>query len=180
MVSHSVPAIICAVRRFVASIFCFRLPTNRRPWQACSSLCIPNSRICCRSKTNNMWRTSGSGSKTIWAKKSGAVGGAHYTSADAAVMFQRTNGQRHIVLIEWKYTDRCCTSRPRIIMPFGKSPRLRYATWAIQRRRSGSGYCARPIVSSASILRISSTVSSELHFPNSTSGGITCQRVIAG
>ena len=31
--------------------------------------------------------------------------GAHYTSADAAVMFERADGRRHIVLIEWKYTE---------------------------------------------------------------------------
>lgn len=31
--------------------------------------------------------------------------GANCTSADAAVMFQHTNGQRQIVLIEWKYTE---------------------------------------------------------------------------
>jgi hypothetical protein len=31
--------------------------------------------------------------------------GANFTSADAAVMFQRTDGQRQIVLIEWKYTE---------------------------------------------------------------------------
>jgi len=31
--------------------------------------------------------------------------GANFTSADAAVMFERTDGQRQIVLIEWKYTE---------------------------------------------------------------------------
>lgn len=31
--------------------------------------------------------------------------GANCTSADAAVMFQHTNDQRQIVLIEWKYTE---------------------------------------------------------------------------
>ena len=31
--------------------------------------------------------------------------GAHFTSADAAVMFKRTDGQKHFVLIEWKYTE---------------------------------------------------------------------------
>ncbi len=31
--------------------------------------------------------------------------GANYTSADAAVMFKQTAGQKHIVLIEWKYTE---------------------------------------------------------------------------
>jgi hypothetical protein len=31
--------------------------------------------------------------------------GANYTSADAAVMFQRNDGRRQIVLIEWKYTE---------------------------------------------------------------------------
>jgi hypothetical protein len=30
--------------------------------------------------------------------------GANFTSADAAVMFKRTDGKRQIVLIEWKYT----------------------------------------------------------------------------
>lgn len=31
--------------------------------------------------------------------------GANFTSADAAVMFDRQNGQRHILLVEWKYTE---------------------------------------------------------------------------
>jgi len=31
--------------------------------------------------------------------------GANFTSADAAVMFERTDGTRQIVLIEWKYTE---------------------------------------------------------------------------
>jgi hypothetical protein len=31
--------------------------------------------------------------------------GANCTSADAAVVFQQTDGKRHIVLIEWKYTE---------------------------------------------------------------------------
>lgn len=31
--------------------------------------------------------------------------GANFTSADAAVMFDRKNGMRHIVLIEWKFTE---------------------------------------------------------------------------
>ena len=31
--------------------------------------------------------------------------GANFTSADAAVLFERHDGQRQIVLIEWKYTE---------------------------------------------------------------------------
>ena len=31
--------------------------------------------------------------------------GANFTSADAAVMFKRTDGRKQIVLIEWKYTE---------------------------------------------------------------------------
>ena len=31
--------------------------------------------------------------------------GANFTSADAAVMFETTNGSKQIVLIEWKYTE---------------------------------------------------------------------------
>ncbi len=31
--------------------------------------------------------------------------GANFTSADAAVMFERKNGLKQIVLIEWKYTE---------------------------------------------------------------------------
>jgi hypothetical protein len=31
--------------------------------------------------------------------------GANFTSADAAVMFQHTDGRKQIVLIEWKYTE---------------------------------------------------------------------------
>lgn len=33
--------------------------------------------------------------------------GANFTSADAAVMFERTDDKRQIVLIEWKYTESC-------------------------------------------------------------------------
>jgi hypothetical protein len=40
--------------------------------------------------------------------------GANYTSADAAVMFQHTNGQQQIVLIEWKYTESYSRSYLRI------------------------------------------------------------------
>jgi len=31
--------------------------------------------------------------------------GANFTSSDAALMFENKNGERHIVLIEWKYTE---------------------------------------------------------------------------
>ena len=31
--------------------------------------------------------------------------GANFTSADAAVMFKLNDGQKQIVLIEWKYTE---------------------------------------------------------------------------
>ena len=31
--------------------------------------------------------------------------GANFTSADAAVLFKRDDGKRHMVLIEWKYTE---------------------------------------------------------------------------
>jgi hypothetical protein len=31
--------------------------------------------------------------------------GRNFTSADAAIMFERTNGQKQVVLIEWKYTE---------------------------------------------------------------------------
>jgi len=41
-------------------------------------------------------RKAGNGSRTR---------GANFTSADAAVMFKRTDGQKHFVLIEWKYTE---------------------------------------------------------------------------
>ena len=38
--------------------------------------------------------------------------GAYFTSADAAVKFKLKNGQIHIILIEWKYTESyCCTSK---------------------------------------------------------------------
>lgn len=58
--------------------------------------------------------------------------GAHFTSADAAVMFQRQDGLRQIALIEWKYpesyrssplhvsasgTDRTRTYRPFFLCP---------------------------------------------------------------
>lgn len=43
--------------------------------------------------------------------------GANYTSADAIVKFARKNGQRQVVLIEWKYTE----SYPRTSLKFSKS-----------------------------------------------------------
>ena len=40
------------------------------------------------------------------ASKNGSrTRGANFTSADAAVMFKRTDGKKHFVLIEWKYTE---------------------------------------------------------------------------
>ncbi|RPJ87629.1 MAG: hypothetical protein EHM18_00140 [Acidobacteria bacterium] len=39
------------------------------------------------------------------ARNSARTRGANCTSADAAVMFERTDGRRQIVLIEWKYTE---------------------------------------------------------------------------
>lgn len=41
-------------------------------------------------------KTSGNGKRTR---------GANFTSADAAVKFEQTDGERQIVLIEWKYTE---------------------------------------------------------------------------
>lgn len=35
--------------------------------------------------------------------------GAHFTSADAAVLFETTGGSKHIALIEWKYTETYAT-----------------------------------------------------------------------
>ena len=31
--------------------------------------------------------------------------GANFTSADAVVMFENLQGQRQVVLVEWKYTE---------------------------------------------------------------------------
>lgn len=45
--------------------------------------------------------------------------GANYTSPDAAVMFQRVDGHRQIVLIEWKYTE-TYYSTPFRIAPSGR------------------------------------------------------------
>ncbi len=41
----------------------------------------------------------------IISRNSKRTRGANFTSADAAVMFTHANGQRQIVLIEWKYTE---------------------------------------------------------------------------
>ena len=38
-------------------------------------------------------------------KKRERTRGAHFTSTDAAIMFDRTDNKRQIVLIEWKYTE---------------------------------------------------------------------------
>jgi hypothetical protein len=43
------------------------------------------------------------GEKTL--RNGSRTRGANFTSADAAVMFERTDGKRQIVLIEWKYTE---------------------------------------------------------------------------
>jgi hypothetical protein len=43
------------------------------------------------------------GEKTL--RNGSRTRGANYTSADAAVMFEQTDGKRQIVLIEWKYTE---------------------------------------------------------------------------
>lgn len=40
--------------------------------------------------------------------------GANFTSADAAVMFERQDGKRHFVLIEWKYTESCSSTSLKI------------------------------------------------------------------
>lgn len=52
--------------------------------------------------------------------------GANFTSADAAVMFQHTDGKRQIVLIEWKYTESYSRSYLRISSS-GKDRALIYA-----------------------------------------------------
>jgi len=49
------------------------------------------------------------GERNYLGEKVGRTGtrtrGARFTSTDAAVMFDRTDGKRQIVLIEWKYTE---------------------------------------------------------------------------
>jgi len=44
--------------------------------------------------------------------------GANFTSSDAAVMFRDTSGRRHIVLIEWKYTE-SYSSTPYHVSKYG-------------------------------------------------------------
>ena len=51
--------------------------------------------------------------------------GANFTSADAAVMFERTDGKRHFVLIEWKYTE----SYPSTSIKIAKSGKDRSETY---------------------------------------------------
>jgi hypothetical protein len=53
--------------------------------------------------------------------------GANFTSADAAVMFQRTDGKRHIVLIEWKYTESYSRTWLRYAKPLGTDRLAIYA-----------------------------------------------------
>ena len=43
--------------------------------------------------------------------------GANFTSADAAVFFERGDGQKQFILIEWKYTE----SYPSTFLNFAKS-----------------------------------------------------------
>lgn len=51
--------------------------------------------------------------------------GANFTSADAAIMFERIDGKRQIVLIEWKYTE----SYGRTSLKIAKSGRERTAIY---------------------------------------------------
>ena len=51
------------------------------------------------------WIGRGNYLKEKTGKNGKRTRGANYTSADAMVMFERTDGQRQIVLIEWKYTE---------------------------------------------------------------------------
>jgi hypothetical protein len=53
--------------------------------------------------------------------------GALFTSADAAVLFQRIDGQRQIVLIEWKYTESYASSPLRYAKPSGTDRLAIYA-----------------------------------------------------
>jgi hypothetical protein len=52
--------------------------------------------------------------------------GANFTSADAAIMFEHTDGRRQIVLIEWKYTE----SYGRSFLKIAKSGTDRTAIYA--------------------------------------------------
>ena len=52
--------------------------------------------------------------------------GANFTSADAAVMFERNDGTRQIVLIEWKYT-KSYSSQSKEISPSGTDRKQIYA-----------------------------------------------------
>jgi hypothetical protein len=52
--------------------------------------------------------------------------GANFTSADAAVMFERTDGTSQIVLIEWKYTE-SYSSQSKEIAESGTDRRQIYA-----------------------------------------------------
>ena len=47
--------------------------------------------------------------------------GANFTSADAAVMFERTDGKKQIVLIEWKYTESYAVARGEPPLKVSKS-----------------------------------------------------------
>jgi hypothetical protein len=53
--------------------------------------------------------------------------GALFTSTDAAVMFQRTDGQQQIVLIEWKYTESYSSTPLRYAKPSGTDRLAIYA-----------------------------------------------------
>ena len=59
------------------------------------------------------------------ASDRGRTRGANCTSADAAVMFRRSDGQRQIALIEWKYTE-SYTSNPLAIASTGTDRRTIY------------------------------------------------------
>ncbi|HSD84354.1 MAG TPA: hypothetical protein VLG46_10860, partial [Anaerolineae bacterium] len=53
--------------------------------------------------------------------------GANATSVDAAVMFQQHDGRRHIVLIEWKYTESYSGTSLRYARPSGTDRLAIYA-----------------------------------------------------
>jgi hypothetical protein len=89
----------------------FLLPFAQKPLELATLLrpIFPNIRkmlpIECGLQVSFEWI----GEENYLQEKTGIKGnrtrGANFTSADAAVMFERTDGKRQFVLIEWKYTE---------------------------------------------------------------------------
>ena len=102
-------AIICAVLKFAALISCFLLPINQLHWPASSARFTPRFRQMLPVESDQYVSFEWIGEQDYLGERisrnSQRTRGANCTSADAIVTFERKDGQRQVVLIEWKYGE---------------------------------------------------------------------------